>query len=48
MVVHRLTASRGDMELDTWGFGLWKFESGLLAGHWESVGDPDHWDAFWS
>lgn len=48
LVVHRLTARRGAKDLNTWGFGLWEFRDGLLAAHWESVGDQTHWDDFWS
>lgn len=48
MVVHRLTARREGKTLDTWGFGLWRFADGLIIDHWESVGDQQHWDEFWS
>ena len=49
MVVHRLTATRDDgRALDTWGFGLSQFEGERVVGHWESVGDPVHWEEFWS
>ena len=48
MVVHRMTAERNGKKLDTWGFGLWRFKDGLIIDHWESVGDQDHWDDFWS
>ena len=48
LVVHRMTAERNGKRLDTWGFGLWRFEDGKLTDHWESVGDQGHWDDFWS
>lgn len=48
LVVHRMTAERSGKRLDTWGFGLWRFEEGKLTDHWESVGDQGHWDDFWS
>jgi ketosteroid isomerase-like protein len=51
LVVHRMTAERNGKHLDTWGFGLWRFEDGQLTDHWEnweSVGDQAHWDDFWS
>ncbi|QKS00093.1 nuclear transport factor 2 family protein [Sphingomonas sp. CL5.1] len=48
LVVHRMTAERNGKRLDTWGFGLWRFEDGKLTDHWESVGDQAHWDDFWS
>lgn len=49
LVVHRMTADRGEHHLDTWGFGIWRRgEDGLLTDHWEAVGDQRHWDAFWS
>ena len=48
VVVHRMTAERNGKRLDTWGFGLWRFEDGKLTDHWESVGDQAHWDDFWS
>jgi len=48
LVVHRMTAERNGKRLDTWGFGLWRFEDGQLTDHWESVGDQAHWDDFWS
>jgi len=48
LVVHRMTAERKGKKLDTWGFGLWRFEDGKLTDHWESVGDQAHWDDFWS
>ena len=48
MVPSRLTGERNGKQLDTWGFGLWRFKDGLLIDHWESVGDQAHWDDFWS
>lgn len=48
LVVHWMTAQRNGKSLATWGFGLWRFENGLLTDHWESVGDQAHWDDFWS
>jgi hypothetical protein len=43
-----MTAERNGKHLDTWGFGLWRFEDAQLTDHWESVGDQAHWDDFWS
>ncbi len=48
MVVHRMTAIRGNQSLDMWGFGLWRFDNGWLTDHWEAVGDQTLWDEFWS
>lgn len=48
LVVHRMTAVRGNQSLDMWGFGLWRFNDGWLTDHWEAVGDQALWDQFWS
>jgi len=48
LVVHRMTAERNGRRLDMWGFGLWRFEDGMLTDHWEAVGDQKTWDEFWS
>ena len=48
IVVSRITAQRDGKLLDTWGFGIWRFEDGKLIAHWEGVGDQAHWDSFWS
>lgn len=35
-------------ELDVRGIGLWRFESGRIAEHWEMPLDMATFDAFWS
>jgi len=46
--VSRITALRDDKQLDTVGFGLWRFADGKLIDHWEFVSDQNAWDDFWS
>lgn len=48
MVVNILEGERNGITLDMWGFGLWRFEDGLLRDHWESPADTAKWDEFWS
>ena len=48
MVVHRLKGEREGKTLDTWGFGLFRFEDDKVVAHWECVGDQQQWDNFWS
>lgn len=49
MVPTRVRASRPDgRELDVLGFGLWRFEDGKVAEHWELPLDMVAFDTFWS
>lgn len=45
----RVRASRPDgRSLDVLGFGVWRFENGLIAEHWEMPLDMPTFDAFWT
>ena len=48
MVVHRMEGERNGVQLKMFGFGLWRFQDGLIIDHWESVADQALWDRFWS
>lgn len=48
LAVSRITAVRDGRNLDMIGFGLWKFENGKAAAHWECPENLAEWDAFWS
>lgn len=48
LCISRLTAERNGKSLDTNGFGLWRFEDGKLAEHWEYNRHAAEWDRFWS
>jgi ketosteroid isomerase-like protein len=43
----RLTARRGDALLETRAFGIWRFENGRIAEHWECPFDLHAFEAFW-
>lgn len=48
LVSARMSAKRGNRELDIVVGGFWRFSAaGHVAEHWERVTDPDQWDAFW-
>jgi hypothetical protein len=48
VVFSRATAARGAHGLDQYVCGVWRFEHGRIAEHWELVSDPHAWDAFWN
>jgi hypothetical protein len=48
VVFSRATASRGALGLDQYVCGVWRFDHGRIAEHWELVSDPHAWDAFWN
>ena len=48
VVFSRATASRGALTLDQYVCGVWRFEHGRIAEHWELVSNPQAWDAFWN
>ena len=43
-----LVAEREGRTLDMQAFGVWRFEAGLIAEHWENPLDIAAFDAFWS
>ena len=48
LVPVRLTAERLGRTLDMQAFGVWRFESGHIAEHWENPLDIAAFDKFWS
>ena len=48
LVPVRLSGQRPDRTLDMPAFGVWRFESGLIAEHWENPLDIPSFDAFWN
>ena len=44
----RLSGQRLGRTLDMPAFGVWRFESGFIAEHWENPLDIAAFDAFWS
>lgn len=48
VVFSRANASRGSKKLDQYVCGVWRFDQGKLAEHWELVSDPQTWDEFWN
>ncbi len=48
VVFSRATASRGSEKLDQYVCGVWRFDQGRIAEHWELVSDPEAWDTFWN
>ena len=48
LVPVRLSAERLGRKLDMQAFGVWRFESGFIAEHWENPIDVAAFDAFWS
>lgn len=48
LVPVRLTGERPGRTLDIAAFGIWRFEGGRIAEHWENPLDLRAFDAFWS
>ena len=48
LVPVRLAAERLGRTLDMQAFGVWRFESGHIAEHWENPLDIAAFDKFWS
>ena len=48
LVPVRLSGQREGRTLDMQAFGVWRFEAGLIAEHWENPLDIAAFDAFWS
>ena len=44
----RAVATRGDASLDQYVCGVWRFEDGKIAEHWELFSEPQKRDAFWN
>lgn len=47
MVPVRLTGERAGRTLDMPAFGIWRFDAGRIAEHWENPLDIPAFDAFW-
>lgn len=46
VVFSRATAEREGQRVDQYVCGVWRFEEGRIAEHWEIFSEPAAWDAF--